>query len=115
MNQVQISGNLGRDPELRQTGGGKSVTNLSVAVSSGYGDKKKTDWFSVVCWEKTAEFASKFLHKGSRVLISGSLQTRQWEDKEGNKKSVVEIVCRDLEALDGKPKGEPQQEDEIPF
>lgn len=101
MNSITVTGRLGKDPEQRHTQGGKTVTNFSLAVDDGWGENKKTIWLGIVTWEKTAELASKYLKKGSKVLISGALQIRQYESGDQTK-TAVEIVARQLEFLDSK-------------
>lgn len=87
-----LTGNLTKDPEVRQTGSGKTVANLRVAVNT-YGDK--TSYFDLVVWERTAEIAGEYLHKGSAVAVSGRLEQREWE-KDGQKRSSVELIVNDL-------------------
>lgn len=99
MNCCSLIGRLGRDPETRHTGSGKSVTNFSIAVDYGFGDKKTTSWIPVVCWEKTAELAQEYLVKGSQVAVTGRLQERSWQDKEGNKRTVLEVIAIGLDFL----------------
>jgi single-strand DNA-binding protein len=103
LNKVFIFGNLTRDPELRQTASGQSVCTLGVATNSFFTDKKtgqkqkKTEFHSVVVWGRQAEVASQFLRKGSSVLIEGRLQTRTWQDKQGQNRSTTEIVCERMQ------------------
>lgn len=103
MNSVSLIGRLGRDPESRFTSGGKAVTNFSIAVDDGFGEQKQTYWFPIVVWGKTAEAAGKYLKKGSQVAIEGRLQIRSWDDKEGNKRTVTEIVANRLDFLTKAP------------
>lgn len=100
MNSVNIIGRLGRDPETRYTGGGDAVSNFSIAVDNGFGDKKKTSWFKVTAWKKTAESVQKYLRKGSKVAVSGRLEERSWQDKGGEKRTSVEIVAERVDFLD---------------
>jgi single-strand DNA-binding protein len=102
MNIVAITGSLGRDVEIRTTQTGKPVANFSVAVSDGWGENKKTEWINIVAWDKLAELCSNYLHKGSKVLVVGKYQSRQWEDKDGNKRTAVDVVARDIEFLSPK-------------
>lgn len=83
-NQVIVIGNLGRAPDFRTTQSEKHVCNLSLATSSGSGDKKRTEWHSIVCWAKTAEYARDHAKKGHRVLVVGELRTRKWHDDKAN-------------------------------
>lgn len=99
INYGGVSGNLTRDPELRTTGSGKSVASLRIA-SEGFGES--TNYFDLVCWDKTAEIAERFLKKGSKVTVEYRLESREWEDKTGNKRSTVECVVRNL-VLPPKP------------
>jgi single-strand DNA-binding protein len=99
VNNVSLIGRLGRDPETRYTSGGKAVTNFSIAVDYGFGDKKTTSWIPVVAWEKTAELAQQYLGKGSQVAVTGRLQERSWQDKEGNKRTVLEVIAIGLDFL----------------
>lgn len=91
-NEVTLIGNVGRDPEIRNTQTGKLVANLSVATSSGSGDNKKTEWHRIVLWEKSAEIAQSYVQKGTLVLIKGMLQTRKWTDQAGVEKYSTEVV-----------------------
>ena len=110
MNNVTLFGNLGADPELKNTGTGKAVCNLSVATTERYNEQDSTEWHSVVCWEKTAENVCKYLNRGSKVLVNGRLQTRSWEDKEGKKQYKTEIVAHRVEF--GSPVHKGQRKDE---
>ena len=96
LNKVSLIGRLGRDVELRQTQKGDAVANISVATTEKWKKnnetQEKTEWHRVVMFGKVAEIANLYLHKGSMVYIEGSLQTRKWEDKEGNEKHTTEIV-----------------------
>ena len=89
-------GRLTADPELRTTASGLSVTSFSVAVDRRFqrqGEEKQTDFINVVAWRQTAEFVSRYFHKGSMIAVQGSIQTRNYEDKNGNKRTAVEIVA----------------------
>lgn len=98
-NQVTLIGRLTRDVELRTTGTGKSVASFSLAVDRFTGDE--ADFFDCVAWEKTADLLQQYTGKGSKILVSGSLQYRTWE-QDGNKRSKVEVVARDIMFLDNK-------------
>jgi len=102
LNQCNFIGRLGRDPEIKFTEGGKAVCSISIACSEKYKGEERTVWVSVIFWEKLAEIASQYLRKGSLIFVSGRLQTRSWEDKDGNKKFTTEIVCKDMKMLGGK-------------
>ena len=111
MNVVILTGNLGRDPEVRYTTEGVAVAQFPLAVNFTRGDRKRTDWVNVVCFRKQAEVVAEHLAKGSRVGVEGSLRTRTWTDSEGNRRKVVEVVARRVEFLGRKaePTGEPEE------
>lgn len=96
LNTISLMGRLTRDPELRQTGSGKPVCSFSLAVERDFknpdGDKE-TDFIDIVTWNKTAEFVSKYLRKGTLAIVTGRLQLRPWTDKEGNKRISAEVVA----------------------
>lgn len=107
LNKVQIIGRLGQDPEMRFTSGGKAFATLNVAVNRTYTTKdgerrEETEWVRVVVWERLAEAVSEHLAKGSLVYVEGRLQTRQWEDREGQRRSTTEVVAQDVQFLDRK-------------
>src|SRR4026207_277347 len=96
VNKVILVGNLGRDAELRYTPGGAPVATLNLATTEMWNDKagqrqEKTEWHRVVLWGKTAESLNEYLTKGERISVEGRLQTRQWDDKDGNKRYTTEI------------------------
>ena len=96
INTAVIMGRLTADPELKTTASGLSVLSFSVAVDRNYqkeGEEKAVDFINVVAWRKTAEFVSKYFHKGSMIAVEGSIQTRKYEDKDGNKRTAVEILA----------------------
>jgi single-strand DNA-binding protein len=96
MNIVAIMGRLTADPELRTTSNGTSVTSFTVAVDRDYapqGKERETDFLNVVAWRGTADFINRFFRKGKMIAIVGSLQTRSYEDKNGNKRTVTEIIA----------------------
>lgn len=93
MNSVNLTGRLGKDPEIKTTNSGKSVTAFSVAVQDG---KDRTYWLPIVAWENTAEFICKYFHKGDGIEITGKLTERKYEDQGGNKRSVVEVVATNV-------------------
>ncbi len=96
LNCAIIMGRLTADPELRTTPNGISVTSFSVAVDRSYqkaGAERQTDFINVVAWRQTAEFVSRYFHKGSMIAVQGSIQTRNYEDRNGNKRQAVEIVA----------------------
>ena len=106
MNKWVGTGRLGRDVDLKYTQTGKAVASFSIAVSekwSSNGEKKeRTDWINIVAWDKLGELCGQYLAKGSKVLIEGKLQTRSYEDKNGTKKYVTEIVAQQVEFLDSR-------------
>jgi len=118
LNKVMIIGHLGRDPEMRYTPSGRPVTNFSVATSRSWntsdGERRSdTEWFNVVAWGSLAEICKQYLSKGQQVYIEGRLQTRRWEDDDGNKRTTVEIVAKEMIMLgDRKKKGEDETEDD---
>jgi len=123
LNKVMLIGNLGQDPEVKYTPAGVCVARLNVATNEGRKNKdgnweEYTEWHRVVCYQKTAELAKDYLHKGSKVYIEGRLHTNSWDDEAGVKHYMTEIVARDLVFLDGK-KGEGQPpdptDDDLPF
>ena len=97
LNHIVIMGRLTRDPELRRTGSGLAVTSFSVAVERDFGGRdggeRKTDFFDCVAWDKRAEFVSKYFTKGSMIVVSGRLEFRDWNDKDGNKRRTAEVVA----------------------
>src|ERR1700678_4688226 len=110
VNKVILVGRLGRDPETRFTGGGQAVANFSVATDETYKDKngerqKRTEWHKIVVWGKQAEMAQHYLKKGSLIFLEGRIQSREWQDKEGQKRTAFEIVARDFRFLGSKGEG----------
>ena len=104
VNKVILVGRLGRDPETRYTGGGQAVANFSVATDETYKDRngerqKRTEWHKIVVWGKQAEIAQQYLKKGSLVYIEGRIQSREWQDKEGQKRTSFEIVASNFRML----------------
>lgn len=99
MNNVSLIGRLGQDPQTRHTSSGKTVTNFNLAVDDGFGEKKKTYWIPIVCWEKTAELAQQYLVKGSQVAVAGRLSQRSYQDKEGGNRTVIEVMASQLDFL----------------
>lgn len=108
MNKVILSGNLTRDPETRTTENGVSVCHFTVAVRRDYSEDV-TDFFNCTAWRTTAENCGKYLKKGSKVALVGSLQNRSFDDKDGNKRTVTEIQCDSVEFLSPKK----EESDEI--
>ena len=107
INQVILMGRLTRDPEVRTTSTGKTLTSFSIAVDRG-GQEDAADFFDVTAWEKLGELVSQYLSKGRRCLVQGRLRQDSWDDKEtGKKRTRVEVVATDVTFLDG-PNGDSQ-------
>jgi single-strand DNA-binding protein len=111
LNKVMIIGNLGRDPEMRYTPSGVPTTSFSVAASRSWttpeGDRREeTEWFNVVTWRRLAEMCSQYLQKGRKVYVEGRLQTRSWEDQQGQKRYRTEVQAREVQFLDSRGSGE---------
>jgi len=119
LNKVMVIGNLGRDPEMRFTPTGKSVANFSVACNRSWKNPggelhKETEWFNTVAWGKLAEISKKYLKKGSLVYVEGRLQTRVWQDNDGNQHKSIEIVARDILLLtDDHNENEPDDSEDM--
>jgi single-strand DNA-binding protein len=110
VNKVILVGRLGRDPETRYTGGGQAVANFSMATDETYKDKngerqKRTEWHKIVVWSKLAEIAQQYLKKGSLLYLEGRIQSREWQDKEGQKRTSFEIVASNFRMLGGRAEG----------
>ncbi len=110
VNKVILVGRLGRDPETRYTGSGQAVANFSLATDETYKDKsgerqKRTEWHKIVVWGKQAEIAQQYLKKGSLVFVEGRIQSREWQDKEGQKRTSFEIVANNFRMLGGRADG----------
>ena len=106
INKVILVGNLGADPELRYTSGGQAVCDLRIATSERWNNKdgqpqERVEWHRVVVWGRTAETSNEYLRKGSQAYIEGRLQTRSWEDRDGNKRYTTEIVANKVLFLSG--------------
>ena len=108
-NSVILVGRLGQDVALRHTGNGNAVANFSVAVQTGFGDKKKTDWVNVVAWNSLAELAQKTFKKGSAIAITGRLATRKFKNSAGAEVSVTEVVANSIGFPEEKEKSEQSQ------
>jgi single-strand DNA-binding protein len=131
INKVILVGTLGQDPELKKTNSGTAVCQLSVATNEKWKDKntgeqkESTEWHRVVLWQRLAEIAAQYLTKGSQVYIEGKLQTRKWQDKEGQDRYTTEIVGSELQMLGGKgqqqapeqqaPQQQSMPDDDVPF
>ena len=112
INKVIIVGNLGADPDSRAMPSGNAVTNISVATSESWNDRdtgekqEKTEWHRVVFFNRLAEIAAQYLKKGSQVYVEGKLQTRKWEDKEGNERWTTEVVANQMQMLGDRMSGD---------
>lgn len=105
LNVIAVMGRLVADPELRKTTSGISTTTFTIACDRNFvkaGTERQTDFFDIVAWRQTAEFACKYFRKGQLIALNGSLQTRTYEDKEGKKRKVYEIVADNLHFADSK-------------
>ena len=105
LNKIIIMGRLARDPELRRTGSGTSVTSFSLACDRDFksqSGEKETDFIEVVAWKNTAEFVSKYFSKGRMAVVEGRLQIRDWTDKAGNKRTTAEVVADNVYFADSK-------------
>jgi single-strand DNA-binding protein len=106
LNKVMLLGNLGRDPEVRYTASGKAVATFTVATSLTWRDQEgtdqeKTEWHRIVAWGRLGEICGEYLSKGQKVYIEGRIQSRDWEDQDGNRRTTVEIVANDMIMLGG--------------
>jgi single-strand DNA-binding protein len=143
INKVILVGNLGQEPETRYMPSGSAVTNISVATSESWKDKEsgdqvdRTEWHRVAFFNRLAEIAGEYLHKGSQVYIEGRLRTRKWQDRDGHDRYTTEIIADQMQMLGsrggaspgsfqkssgspaaqptGAPQPEPEFDDEIPF
>lgn len=136
VNKVILIGNLGSDPELKYTPEGVPVVNFSLATSESWNNREgtrqeRTEWHRIVMWRKLAEIAGKYLRKGSKIYVEGKLQTRSWDDQNGQKRYTTEVVANEMQMLDargegsGPPAAEPgappdypppdKQDDDLPF
>ena len=110
VNKAILVGNLGRDPELRTTPNGQSVVNFTLATSETWTDKsgervERTEWHRIVVWGKTAEMCNQYLSKGRTVYVEGRIQTREWEDKDGNKRYTTEINANTVNFIGPRTSG----------
>lgn len=105
LNHVTLHGRLVRDPELRTTNSGKSVCSFTLANDTGFGDRKASHFIDCVAWEKTAEFLCSYFAKGQEVLVSGSLQAREYTGKQGGRRKAVEVVVREADFCGPKGQG----------
>jgi single-strand DNA-binding protein len=123
LNSAILMGRLTNSPELKTTQSGIYVTSFTLAVDRGYGDEKQTDFINIVAWRKTAEFVSKWFKKGQLVAIEGSIQTRKYQDKDGNNRTAFEVVANNVHFAESKKveSNEPEpftfdvDSDDVPF
>ena len=111
VNKAILVGNLGRDPELRQTPSGQNVCNFTLATSETWTDKsgervERTEWHRIVAWGKTGELCAQYLSKGRTVYVEGRIQTREWEDKDGNKRYTTEINAQNVNFIGPRGSGD---------
>jgi single-strand DNA-binding protein len=111
INKVILVGNLGKDPEIRYTASGAAIANITIATSESWRDKtsgekqEKTEWHRVVFFSRLAEIVGEYLRKGSQVYVEGRLQTRKWQDKDGQDRYTTEIVANEMQMLGGRGDG----------
>ena len=111
VNKVILIGRLGKDPEMKYTPSGVTVAKFSLATDESYKDRageqqKRTEWHNIVAWSKLAEICGEYLTKGKLIYIEGRIQSRQWEDQSGNKRTSYEIIARDMKMLGSKADSE---------
>lgn len=120
VNKAIVLGRLGKDPELKYTPSGVAVANFSVATSESWKDKEtgekreNTQWHRLVAWRRLGEVCGEFLKKGSLVFIEGKMETRSWEDQDGNKRWTTEVIAQKMQMLGGKRDQEPESEPATP-
>ncbi len=110
LNKVMLIGNLGRDPEIRFTPEGSPVASFSIATGETWTDKngtrqERTEWHNIVAWNKLADLAKRYLSKGRQVYIEGRIRTREWDDRDGNKRKTTEIIATQMVLLGSRPQG----------
>ena len=122
LNKVMLIGRLGSDPDVRYTQAGKAVATLSVATTSSIkrGEKweDETEWHRVVAWDRLAEVAGEYMHKGTLLFVEGRLKTRKWQDRDGNDKYTTEVIAFTLSMLGSNGQGSAAQETnttDVPF
>ena len=116
VNKVILVGNLGKDPEIKYTASGAAIANVTIATSESWNDKQsgekveKTEWHRVVAFQRLAEIMGEYLRKGSQVYIEGKLQTRKWQDQNGQDRWTTEVVANDMQMLGARGEGGGQQQ-----
>jgi single-strand DNA-binding protein len=113
INKVILVGNLGKDPELRYTPSGVAVASFSLATSERFKDRngeqqERTEWHNIVVWRQLAEICGKYLHKGKQVYLEGKIQTRKYQDRDGNDRYITEVVCHEMQMLGNRSEGDSQ-------
>lgn len=120
VNKVILIGNLGSDPEVRYMPNQEAVANFTLATSESWTDKstnekkEQVEWHKIVVYKRLAEIAGEYLRKGSKVYVEGRLRTRKWQDQQGVERYTTEIVCNELQMLDGKQDGAASQPKQAP-
>ena len=107
VNKVILVGRLGADPEVKYTKSETTVTNFNIATSTKYEGEEKTEWHRIVAFGKLADICGEYLAKGKQIYIEGRLQTREWDDKDGNKKRTTEIIANQMQMLGSKQEEAP--------
>lgn len=115
VNEVTLIGNLGNDPEVRTTQNGRTVANFNLATSESFKNKEgervtNTEWHRITAWSPLAEIIEKYVKKGSQIYLKGSLKTRSYEDKDGVKRNITEVVMKELKMLGGRQESRQQHE-----
>jgi len=110
LNKILLIGHLGKDPEIRYTPDGSPVATFSIATSENWTDKngtrqEHTEWHNIVAWNKLADLSKRFLSKGRQVYVEGRLRTREWTDRDGNKRRTTEIIATQMVLLGSRPQG----------
>jgi single-strand DNA-binding protein len=120
INKVILIGHLGADPDLRAMANGSAVTNITLATSEAWKDKQtgeqhdRTEWHRVVFFNRLAEVVGKYLKKGSKIYVEGKLQTRKWQDKNGQDRYTTEIIANEMQMLDGREQKDLPLENTLP-
>lgn len=110
LNVVALTGRLGADPEIKTTQSGTAVLSFQIAVERNYaaqGQQRETDWIACVAWRNTAEFIGRYFHKGDMIALTGRLQTRSYEDRQGNKRTATEVVVSEVNFCGGRKEQKP--------
>jgi single-strand DNA-binding protein len=119
VNKVMLLGRLGQDPEIKYLQDGSMVANIRIATDEQWKDKngekvQKTEWHRATAFKKLAEICGNYLNKGSLIFITGKLQTRSWDDKDGNKRYITEIIMQEMRMIGGKTESQ-KSSDDVPF